>query len=563
MTSICAIIAVHNADRTLDRVLEHLGRNRIDVHVVDHGSTDGTRDVADRRRVPEARRTTMAFDGVFRLREQLSVKEEVVRSLEHDWVIHADADEIMESPRPGESLRGMIERVDRDGFDVIDCDEFVFVPRDGGEPVRDFIEDLRRYYHFAPRGRTVHRVQRLRGASLDWSSSGGHRLSLAGRSVAPDKIRIRHYIGLTLDHLRSQYLGRVFDAGELAQGWHANRVPTTPDFIAEPDPSRLFDVDDDGWNTTRPEPAHLLFHQPAPYIAPTPLRVATDRAPFPFVVGVGRCGTTLLRLMIDAHPDIAMTPETHWLRPALSALATHPDEPEVALERIRTDETWHDMRIPERRLREIFGEHDRAAPFDTLRRIYADYGRDHGAQRTGDKTPVHGLGLLQIAAALPEVRFIHIIRDGRDVATSFRDLWFGPGSGARDAAVFWMWRLREIRQQAQFYPGYLEVRYEDLVQSPERVLREIGAFIDLPFHEAQLTAHRRAEERLRELRDVTRGESVIPAERRRGIHALTSHEPDPSRVGRWRHAMSREDVAAFEDIAGDMLTDLGYARAAG
>src|SRR5262249_17750561 len=124
-----------------------------------------------------------------------------------------------------------------------------------------------------------------------------------------------------------------------------------------------------------------------------------------------------------------------------------------------------------------------------------------------------------------------------------------------------MWRIREARQQAQFLPHYLEVRYEALVTDPEKVLRDIARFIDLPFDAVQLTAYLRAEERLGEFQDIVRNGRTVTAEKLRGIHKLTLTPPAPSRVGRWALLIDPADLAMFERIAGDMLTDLGYARA--
>lgn len=219
------------------------------------------------------------------------------------------------------------------------------------------------------------------------------------------------------------------------------------------------------------------------------------------------------------------------------------------------------MEISDQELEDVLSTHDHQDPSETIRKIYARYGLRHGVARVGDKTPLHGLAMHDIASHLPEAHFIHIIRDGRDVAASYRDLWFGPGKDPKATAVFWMWRIREIRQQARFVPNYLEVRYEALVTDPETVLREIGDFIGLPFDERQLRAHLTAEEGLKELQDVVRSHRTIPAEERRSIHRLTWKEPDPTRVGRWRVAMSADEVAGFERVAGEMLSDLGYARA--
>jgi Sulfotransferase family/Glycosyl transferase family 2 len=563
MLSICAVIAVHNGEKTLDRVLQHFEQNGIEVHVIDHGSNDKTPQIIKSRfGAPIVGHTYLKFDGIFRLREQLQLKAGVVQSLMHDWIIHSDADEIMESSVSGESLRGMIERQHLGGFDVIDCDEFVFVPPEIRES-EDFVSELQTYYHFSPPSRRLHRAQSRRGQILDWSVTGGHELNLEGRSIAPEKIRLRHYLGVSFDHLNSQYLARVFDGEELTNGWHRKRVPTTPNFIVKPEPSRLLNIKKDGFTTRCPEVNHLLFYQPHQYVPPSVLPKVREREPFPCIVGVGRSGTTLLRLMVDAHPDIVITPETHWLRPVLQHLRNSPGDFSEARNLMLAEPSWRDLTLTHAELDEIWSVHSEKLPFDSIRRIYMAYAQKHEVKRVGDKTPLHGLAMYQIASCLPEAHFIHIVRDGRDVAISYRDMWFGPGRDARTAALFWMWQIREIRQQAQFVPNYMEVRYEELVRNPEDVLRCIGEFINLPYHEKQLRAHVTANDRLAELQDVVRHGKTISAEHRRSAHALVTREPDVSRVGRWRTEMNDEEISAFERVAGDMLADLGYLRARG
>ena len=95
----------------------------------------------------------------------------------------------------------------------------------------------------------------------------------------------------------------------------------------------------------------------------------------------------------------------------------------------------------------------------------------------------------------------------------------------------------------------------------EPTLRRICEFIDLPFDPAMLDYHQRAAGRLQEkARDLDRGPDrpIQPAERRLESHAMTREPPDPSRVGRWHEKLSLEDQQIFEDVAGDLLTELGY-----
>jgi hypothetical protein len=171
-----------------------------------------------------------------------------------------------------------------------------------------------------------------------------------------------------------------------------------------------------------------------------------------------------------------------------------------------------------------------------------------------------------IAAALPEARFIHMIRDGRAVTHSrLTSLALKPVPMAQ-VARRWDRRVRRARWQGRHVDHYLEVRYERLVSDPEPVLRTICDYVELPWDAAMLDFHRRSEERLRELdRDIPAWGTKLArsAESRMALHEQTLKPPDPARIDRWRAEMSAEDLAAFEREAGDLLVELGYEREAG
>ncbi len=211
--------------------------------------------------------------------------------------------------------------------------------------------------------------------------------------------------------------------------------------------------------------------------------------PLPMVVGVGRSGTTLLRLMLDAHPGLAIPAETGFLVP-VAALAGSGDEAREELFRTATSfPNWPDLAVPVELFR---AELDRLEPFTLTagcRCFYHLYARLHGKPRAGDKTPPYALHLGAIHALLPEARFVHIVRDGRDVARSFRGLWFSPGDEIETLARTWRDTILTARRLAERVPHYLEVRYEDLIREPETVLRRVCAFAELPFHPATLDYH--------------------------------------------------------------------------
>jgi hypothetical protein len=282
--------------------------------------------------------------------------------------------------------------------------------------------------------------------------------------------------------------------------------------------------------------------------------------PMPFIVGSGRCGTTLLRMMLDAHPTLAIPPETHFI-PTLASVFSDPSKDlDEFLHALSGFHTWSDFGLEVGALDDALRS---AGPFDlthALRTFYRLYAEKCEKTRWGDKTPMYFASMGLVQRVLPEARFIHVIRDGRDVALSIKDLWFGPDS-IQDIAGWWVSRIGEARSQVDELTWYLEIRYEDLVLNPERVLRDVCAFVDIPWDPVMLDYHLRAEGRLDEIRHdaPTHDRSaVIPAEQRVGIFSLVTEPPRADRTQRWRAEMSLAARAQFEGTAGALLEELGY-----
>jgi hypothetical protein len=88
----------------------------------------------------------------FDLRAVLRAKEKLAREINADWFIHHDADEIREAPAPYKTLREAICAVDREGYNAINFDEFVFVPTSDNDSFEgtDYPKTMRYYYFFEP-----------------------------------------------------------------------------------------------------------------------------------------------------------------------------------------------------------------------------------------------------------------------------------------------------------------------------------------------------------------------------------------------------------------------------
>jgi hypothetical protein len=217
-------------------------------------------------------------------------------------------------------------------------------------------------------------------------------------------------------------------------------------------------------------------------------------------------------------------------------------------------------------------------PFDVsaaLRVLYGLCAAHEGKARAGDKTPIYARHLPAVEALLPESHFIHLVRDGRDVCLSARDApwsvarhWFPYGRSTETLAAQWRRDILMCRRLSVTARNFLELRYEDLVADPTGELERICRFVALPYDEAMMNYHERAEERmlgptriaivglLDEGERWPRGGE--PGPEWDGISRLQGEPIDARQAGRWRREMSEEDIEAFEAVGGDVLARYGY-----
>jgi len=283
-------------------------------------------------------------------------------------------------------------------------------------------------------------------------------------------------------------------------------------------------------------------------------------APFPFVVGMNRSGTTLLRMMLDAHPDLTIPPETHFVPDLIDACRADGATPDSALAAMKAHREWDDFDFSDADalgwLRDNYG----LDPGEAVRGFYRAYAARQGKSRWGEKTPRYVGQMRKIEKALPEARFVHVIRDGRDVALSVLDRTVRDIDAAHVGGR-WKKKIEKARRMAPNLRHYTEIRYEDLITDTEATLRKVCEFIELDWDPAMLEYHERSADRLGEMARALPAEGRaqdLTVERRLATHAMTTKPPDTDRVSRWKRQMPEDDRQAFEAIAGDMLADLGY-----
>ena len=273
--------------------------------------------------------------------------------------------------------------------------------------------------------------------------------------------------------------------------------------------------------------------------------------PFLFVVGCGRSGTTVLRTILDAHPELAVTHESKFVVP-LGIRRRRYERPEgFAVDRF-VDDLLADpgvrgnLGLEEGWLRDALAGPVSDYP-DAVRRVFAAYAARHNKRRYGDKMPGSVLRIPLLAELFPEARFVHIIRDGRDVALSTMAI----EDAERDPVYFalnWKARVTAGREAGRALgPGrYHEMRYEALIERPAEIINGVCAFLDLAYDPAML--------RFFEQRDR------VPAKVRSNPRHARLAEPLSKGARSWRTDMATSHVEVFEATAGDLLTELGYPR---
>jgi hypothetical protein len=274
-----------------------------------------------------------------------------------------------------------------------------------------------------------------------------------------------------------------------------------------------------------------------------------ERPPFPFVVGCGRSGTTLVQALLNAHPDFAVPFESYfpvWFarhldryeRPEGFALATFLDDvlAHESFRRWNLDPQWARATI----------EADAPANYpDAIRACFAAYARAQGKPRYADKTPIFISQIPLLSELFPEAVFVHLVRDGRDVALSRRKAAWGTHRLDLELLVWSAQIERGSRAGRALSPKrYREIRYEALVDDVERVARELCEFVRADFDPVMLRYPERAEQIL--------VSQPFPEDHQNLLRPPTKGLSD------WRRELSAPQVALCDALAGKTLRRFGY-----
>jgi hypothetical protein len=274
--------------------------------------------------------------------------------------------------------------------------------------------------------------------------------------------------------------------------------------------------------------------------------IPTAPAPF-FVIGAQRSGTTLLRLMLNAHPDVAIPEEGTFWMPLLRSYGRNPQTsipPEVLqnyLRYIGKNSQFKLWLLDDNGIRERALSMEQITLSQLMSLYYDAYARLQGKVRSGDKTPSFFRMVPLLSNLFPQAKFVHIVRDGRDIYLSLCKM--GYKGNLSVGALEWTFKVvKAQRDLAKLDPSrVLELRYEDLLAAPGSKLEEICAFLHVTYNSSMLDFWKTSR-------------NYIGNHHSQHIFKPVAND----NVKKWKRRMSSVEVAKFQKIAGTQLTRMGY-----
>jgi hypothetical protein len=264
-----------------------------------------------------------------------------------------------------------------------------------------------------------------------------------------------------------------------------------------------------------------------------------------FIVGSPRSGTTLLSVLLDRHPDVAVTPETDFFRSRKIRLPLYGDL-KKHVHSLFTEKVFyriHDLGLSEQ---EILDRYKQYAPSyrKLFQAVLESYTHKQGKNRGGEKTPMHLDQIPLIFRWYTGAKAICIVRDGRDTALSLQRAGNIHGTDLRALSFIWNRHADKALKYSLKYPDrFFLVFYEALLKNPRSELERIDKFLDLDFNQSQL--------------DSTIKTRVV-TQKEKGWKANAVNNIDPGKSLRWQTEADMGQLIIMESVMRKNLIRFGY-----
>jgi hypothetical protein len=280
--------------------------------------------------------------------------------------------------------------------------------------------------------------------------------------------------------------------------------------------------------------------------------------PYVFLVGCPRSGTTLLQRLVDAHPSIAALNETLWIPGYYERREGLTPEGLVTpalVRKLLEHRRFERMGIERAELDQLIGSNGKTSYAEFVSALFDRYARARAKPLVADKSPAYVRSIPILHHLWPFAKFVHLIRDGRDVALSFMSWAKADRIGGSMAtwqddrvttvALWWERNVRLGREDGSPLgrDRYYELRYEALASATAQECEALCGFLDLPYERTMIRFHE----------GKTKRDPGLPSKR--------AWLPPTPGLRDWRTEMGPPEVERFEAAAGSLLDELGYERA--
>jgi len=270
-----------------------------------------------------------------------------------------------------------------------------------------------------------------------------------------------------------------------------------------------------------------------------------------FIIGSGRSGNTLLRSILSGTSEISIPPESYRIPFAIKRfhICNNRDWKELFTEVLDEFSSCSEFYTWDINLKEV---HNRLESLDDSKRtlsnifdeMFCTYSEKHspGSRLWGDKTPLNTMYLDWIGSVYPQSKFVHIIRDGRDVVSSY--LKMKRYQSVDEAAKRWNNSINLAQNfGSKINNNYIEIRYESLVNNPEKVVMEVCDFLGVKY-DSKILDHTSQIDRM--------GDTDKPH------HSNLSKAISSSSVGKWVKNLSEDEQKRVTNLLHSNLQNLGY-----
>jgi hypothetical protein len=279
--------------------------------------------------------------------------------------------------------------------------------------------------------------------------------------------------------------------------------------------------------------------------------------PFVFIVGCPRSGTTLLQRVVNAHSQVAIINQLQWLPNVYKRIRRRSREGEITADLLpqvfQRAEPFQKLGLGHEEVANLLRTRP-PMPYPRFVSMLFDlYGQARGKTLVGDKTPIYVRSIETLHALWPEARFVHLIRDGRDVCLSTinwkkktakltRSFATWSEDAVMTAAMRWRWNAQLGREGGRpLGPRlYYEMQYESLVSRPAQECDRLCDFLGVPYDGAMLRFHE----------GRTQDDPNLDAKK--------AWRPITPGLRDWNSQMDVRDIARFEAVAGSLLRQMGY-----